>query len=528
MRQMTVFFGLRNFWNLGYLVLWLLSSLPADAQISAFVTRSGDKLILHDRPFYFLGANAYYLMESAARGDSSTVKEVLSAASSLGMTVIRTWAFHDSPDSLDPSVIQYRPGAFNERALRALDYVVLQAKLNNVKVVLTLVNSWDDYGGMNQYVRWRSGFPLKNIDEPPQKYSQEDQYAVVLGQKRQSYRVALSDALGHDDFYTDPLIRSWYRDFATHLLQRVNSYAGTMYKDEPAIFGWELANEPRSSDRSATIVRNWVEEMSDFMKSVDPNHLIGTGEEGFDKSPAGYATSYYNDQSWMFNGSTGTSFTVNTSLPSIDFASIHLYPENWNVSNSSGNVWIRDHIRISGAAGKPLLMGEFGVTRLKASTYSSWLTTALLDGAAGAIVWQLLDRMRNDAEGFGIHCPEDATVCATITSSAEQFNAKSISGTLQPPPTILLRQNYPNPFNTQTTIEYTLPVDSHVVLTLWNSLGQKVLMLVDAVQRAGVRREILDPRVLSSGPYFYRLEVEPLASGSANRFSANGKLMFLR
>ena len=45
-----------------------------------------------------------------------------------------------------------------------------------------------------------------------------------------------------------------------------------------SILGWELANEPRSSDRSGAIVRAWAASMSGHLKSVDPNHLVGTGE----------------------------------------------------------------------------------------------------------------------------------------------------------------------------------------------------------------------------------------------------------
>jgi len=133
------------------------AGLPqAQATAADFVRRDGSNLTLGGRPFWWTGANAYFLMESAARGDTAAVHEVFASARSLGMKVVRTWAFHDSPDSLDPTVMQFRPGAFNERALRALDYVVARAPDYGLRLILPLVNSWDDYGGMNQYARWRA------------------------------------------------------------------------------------------------------------------------------------------------------------------------------------------------------------------------------------------------------------------------------------------------------------------------------------------------------------------------------------
>ena len=465
-------------------------------------------------------------MESAAHGDTGTVKDVFAGAHDLGMTVLRTWAFFDSPDSTNPAVIQYKPGVVNEQALRALDYVVFQAKLHDMRLLLPLVNSWDDYGGMNQYVRWRIENPLVEALPPAPRYSNEEIAKVVIGQKGQTYQHALTNSFGHDDFYSDPIIRGWFKDYVSIVMLRVNSYTGIQYKDDPTILGWELANEPRSSDRSTQLIFQWTAEMSSFIKSLDQNHLVGTGEEGFDNSAAGYSLQAYNNQLWLFDGSAGVSFSSNSAVSSIDFASIHLYPESWSLPNSAGNTWIRDHTRLAGGFGKPLLIGEFAVRAQKSLTYDSWLTTMLLDGAAGGIVWQLLGGSRDDREGFGLRCPEDGLTCSTLFASAVQFRLKSQAGVVSPPPFYSLQQNYPNPFNGQTIIAYDLPTGSHVLLELYNAVGQHVMTLQNGFQNAGRRKELLEVGSLASGVYLYRLTAEP--QSQSLKYSQTKKLLLIK
>ena len=39
----------------------------------------------------------------------------------------------------------------------------------------------------------------------------------------------------HDDFYDDPVVKQWYKNYAEALITRVNSYTGVAYKDDPVI-----------------------------------------------------------------------------------------------------------------------------------------------------------------------------------------------------------------------------------------------------------------------------------------------------
>ena len=74
-----------------------------------------------------------------------------------------------------------------------------------------------------------------------------------------------------------------------------------------------------------------------------------------------------------------------------------------------------------------------------------------------------------------------------------------------------LAQNYPNPFNPTTTIAYQVPGQSAVRLAVYNVLGQRVRLLVDAVAQPGRYRVTWDGRNdagarVGSGVYIYRFE----------------------
>ncbi|SVB30071.1 uncharacterized protein METZ01_LOCUS182925, partial [marine metagenome] len=79
------------------------------------------------------------------------------------------------------------------------------------------------------------------------------------------------------------------------------------------------------------------------------------------------------------------------------------------------------------------------------------------------------------------------------------------------PESITLDQNYPNPFNPSTEITYSLNNDSHVTLTIYNMVGQKVNVLENNIQTAGSHTvqwngTDLSGRSVSSGVYLYTLE----------------------
>ncbi len=69
-------------------------------------------------------------------------------------------------------------------------------------------------------------------------------------------------------------------------------------------------------------------------------------------------------------------------------------------------------------------------------------------------------------------------------------------------------QNTPNPFNPSTAIEYSLPKDTHVTLTVYNITGQVVTVLKDGLLNAGSYSVIWDAKGMPSGIYLYKLKAD--------------------
>jgi len=76
------------------------------------------------------------------------------------------------------------------------------------------------------------------------------------------------------------------------------------------------------------------------------------------------------------------------------------------------------------------------------------------------------------------------------------------------PDRFALYQNYPNPFNPSTMIKFDVPSSSFVNISVYNSIGERVAILVNAQKEAGVHFARFDASNLSSGIYIYRLTAE--------------------
>ena len=367
-----------------------------------FVRRVGANLTLGGKPFRFAGTNNYYLMYKSP----FMVDDVLQTAATNGFTVIRTWGWLESVQ--EGVNFQYWNGsqpAYNDGAtgLQHLDYVIAKAGQLGLKLVIPFTGNWSDFGGMDAYVGWAG-----------------DSY--------------------HDSFYTDPVIKQWYKNWISHLLNHVNTITGVAYKDDPTIMTWELANEPRcvggnptafprSANCTTSTITGWASEMSAYIKSIDHKHLTSSGSEGFLNIPG--------STDGVRNGSDGVDELAISKLPTIDVMSYHLYPDSWTKDLPWATTWITDHIKLAQKIGKPSMLGEFGLKdkTIRNTVYKSWTDTVLFSGGTGALYWILSGHnddgtLYGDYDGFTVYCP--TPVCTTIANFAKAMKNPFLWLTFKP------------------------------------------------------------------------------------------------
>lgn len=103
---------------------------------------------------------------------------------------------------------------------------------------------------------------------------------------------------------------------------------------------------------------------------------------------------------------------------------------------------------------------------------------------------------------------------STVVSIDEGPNAQ--------PDNFQLFQNFPNPFNPTTTIRLSLPKTAQVKLTVFNSLGQQVAVLLNERKPVGRYTVEFDGSGLPSGVYYYRIEAGAPSAGSPKGQAGQG------
>ena len=74
-------------------------------------------------------------------------------------------------------------------------------------------------------------------------------------------------------------------------------------------------------------MQDWIEEMAGFVKSIDKKHLLTVGLEGFYGPTSPPEKLSVNPGEWY--STTGSDFIRNNKISTIDFASVHIYPDQW-------------------------------------------------------------------------------------------------------------------------------------------------------------------------------------------------------
>lgn len=420
-----------------------LISTDAEAGVpNGFAYTQGTRFMLDGSPFYYAGTNCYYLTFKS----QEAVDNVFKDAEAMGLKVIRVWGNldvgvktgttdsegkpvftnnNDGPGEKDGIYFQYfdkdlgKP-VINEGkdGLQKLDYALYQAEKHGIKLLITFTNYWDAFGGMGQYIKWA-------------------QELGITGLKK-------------DDFYTNETLKGWYKDYVNGLLNHTNPYTGRKLKDEPSVFAWELANEPRCNTDAQckdNILYNWAKEMSEYVKSVDPNHMVALGDEGFYNKPYGYYNEY-TTSNYAFYGAEGVDFEKLMTIDTLDFGTPHLYLDQWGMKHTGTGqddlLWFKIHGETCAELGKPVILEEFGLTNrtIRDSEYEQWFE--VLEGNvyetveyAGTNYWMIASYIDGalypDYDQYTVYGPEGTDTESTrqlIIKHAANMTAKNSVNTI--------------------------------------------------------------------------------------------------
>ena len=160
-------------------------------------------------------------------------------------------------------------------------------------------------------------------------------------------------------------------------------------------------------------------QISQYIKSLDSNHLVAFGGNGFlNEKPT--------DGNYDFNydGDSGEDYTAVLALKGIDYGTVHSYTDFNNAQNQSYTLkWLKHHNDISVQASKPMLVGEIGVTNVSSELSQTDVYAALEQYLAnanqssaiqGVLLWSV--------DVMGRKCPEDWDPYAICQSNATAYS----------------------------------------------------------------------------------------------------------
>ncbi len=313
-----------------------------------FVKVNGTRFEINSEPYYFVGTNFWYgcyLGSPGATGDRERLKSELDLLVSLGVTNLRVLAASEETamrNSLKPAV-QSEPGIYNQELLEGLDYLLSEMGKRNMRAVLFLNNYWEWSGGMSQYNAWSGAGNVVDPADPNYTWDDFNEYV--------------------SSFYRNEKANTYYREFVKMIVTRVNKFTGKFYFEDPAIMAWQLANEPRPGQGDSAVkyinyYYKWIDETAAYIHSLDPNHLVTTGNEGYMGSME--SSEYYLKAHESKN---------------IDYVTFHMWAKNWSWYNAqkpdstfprtkvNAVNYLAEHFAYARQLNKPITLEEFGIGR---------------------------------------------------------------------------------------------------------------------------------------------------------------------
>jgi mannan endo-1,4-beta-mannosidase len=323
------------------LVLFIYSSSPPSKP--EFIEQRGEYLFLKDQRFRFVGGNHYDLLVKYLSEDASTGKQVFVDSKNNKISVIRFWATcsngYWSNQCLFSGPNNWKES--KEKFFEKFDSLIQDAEDNGIYLIPVLVEGYDSFteqsGG--------SGICQVGGQEGRNEVCQ------VGGQANLLYKTFVRDVV-------------------------------TRYRDRSIILAWDIGNEGNRHCSNEADLINWYEDTADYIKSLDSNHLISTGEDNFGTMDP-------------------TVFKSINSIGNISLVSVHIYEKDLfnlesDINGDQGKInhfvsyWTNiSHEEIK----KPIYFGEFGTDDISTSPefYGKFLNASYRYDVDGAVFWSWME-----------------------------------------------------------------------------------------------------------------------------------------
>ena len=279
-----------------------------------FVTVKDGRFYLGEKEYRYVGTNLWYgaiLGSEGSGGNRQRLVRELDDLYNVGIDNVRVLIGGDGRDGIPSHIapkLQTAPGVYNDTILAGLDFLMMELEKRNMRAVLYFNNAWEWSGGYGTYLDW-VGYKgeVESSDGSGRKFFELTPVPSIDGWWEYMQYVS--------NFILNEQAKALAANHVRKMVTRRNRYTGELYKDSKALMAWEIANEPRcfmnDSLHKAKFVE-WIDEQSRLIKSLDPNHLVTTGSEGKHGCE---------DDINLFKA-------IHT-LPAIDYACIHIWPNNW-------------------------------------------------------------------------------------------------------------------------------------------------------------------------------------------------------
>jgi len=330
-----------------FIFLFVVILLFANCQNKkpAFVKVSGKNFMIDGKPYYFMGTNFWYgaiLGSKGKDGNRERLIKELDLMKSIGISNVRVLlgadGAVDQPFLVTPT-LQTAAGKYNDDLLDGLDFLLSEMSKRQMVAVIFLNNSWEWSGGYGQYLNWNGYGNIPNPHVEPNTWNDFQKFV--------------------SQYYNCNKCLEQFKNHIKFIVERKNNYTGKNYADDPTIMTWEIGNEPRPFGKeNFQSFKNYINEISAYIKSLDKNHLVTTGSEGAIGSEDSYEL-----------------FEEIHAGKDVDYLTMHIWPKNWSwldVKDIQGSLqksivntldYMHKHIEIARKLNKPIVMEEFGLPR---------------------------------------------------------------------------------------------------------------------------------------------------------------------